>query len=726
MLDKNDQLHAKTRSQLIGASVARREDAPLVTGSAQYVADVQLDEPLHISFVRASEANCRIDEVHCDDAQEMHGVAAVFSGRDCPELSPLEVNPILGEAENQNFEMLARNALHFVGQPFAAVLADTLSHAEDAAEAIYADTSDADSQRVTSLRAAIDTDCCPVFDKRWQEGDFEKASSAAHATVEVEVEHSRLAPSPMETRGIAVKYHEDTGGVTVWLSTQTPHRARKMLAKILDCDGASIRLISPDVGGAFGMKASLYPEEIFAVWAAMTLKRSVRWIAWRNEDFLAASHGRGLICRGKLAVDKEGTFLALDAEINAPLGSWLTTSSAIPAWNAARILPGPYRVTNYDLRSRAYETHTAPFGIYRGAGRPEAAMLMERLVEEASRKTGIESNELRRKNLLAPDELDQRRSTDVRLDSGNYTELLDRLMNSDHYKEALETRSKLRNAGRLAGIGTGFFVEPSGQGWESATIRCHPDGKIEVLSGGSTQGHGRETAYAQIAADELDVDPDNITVRCGDTQDCPNGIGALASRSTGIGGSAVRAAAQELRAKLDNHTNPKETVEACVKYHADGEAWGYGCYLAEVEIDPDTGKLTVHHMHCLDDAGKIINPKMVSGQIIGGVAQGLGEALMESVSYDDSGQLQTGSLMDYALPRASDMPAITLDHTETPSPRNLLGAKGVGEAGTIGAPIAIFNATADALAELGNANLSMPLTSNKIWNEIERLQQEQE
>lgn len=699
----------------VGQSPSRREDHRLLSGAASFVADVALDEALHIGFVRSPVASGHLIGCDLEDALACPGVVAAFHGSHVAHLADLSVNPVLGPVDAMDYPVLATGHLLAVGQPVAAVLATSALMAQDACEQVDVEFDDAPGG--PGIDTADDSAGVP-FSRKWRHGQPERAFEQADHVIDVEVQHPRLAPSPMENRAIAVRFEPDDQSVTVWLSTQTPHRAHTELARMLSRDAGKIRVIAPDTGGAFGLKASLYPEEVLAVWAAFELRRSVRWTATRNEDLLSAAHGRGLTTHGRLALSRDGVFLGLQARIRAPVGCWLTSSSAIPAWNAGRILPGPYRIPSIDLHTCGVRTNTAPVGIYRGAGRPEAAMLMERLVEDAARRIGMDPMELRRINLLSPADLPCRRATGIVLDSGDYPQALAVLEKSAAYGEARKHQQERRARGEIVGIGAGFFVEPCGTGWESASVTVNPDGTVLVRSGGSAQGHGRETAFAQIAGQELDCDMDRVTVRFGDTRDCPNGIGALASRSTAIGGSAVIKAAREALVKSGGTLTPEQPVEASVRYEADGEAWGYGCYLAQLSIDPETGTIGIERLVCLDDAGIIVNPKLAEGQIRGGIAQGFGEAMLERLVYDDDGQLITGSLMDYALPRADDMPKIEIVHMQTPSPANLLGAKGIGEAGTIGAPAAIYNAAFDALAPLGITSLPLPLTGQAIWRAI--------
>ncbi|OUS37439.1 xanthine dehydrogenase [Rhodobacterales bacterium 56_14_T64] len=689
----------------IGQGIARREDAVLVAGMGRYADDIQLRDPLYVSFLRSLVPCGEILNVETDDALVADGVAAVHGGADVTHLGPLAVNPLIPISVQTGFPVLAQAQVQAVGQPVAAVLANSAARAQDAAELIFADIVD---QPIAEPQT--------VAEQSWSAGDGAAAMGQADHIVDCTIRHPRLAPSPLEPRAIAVAYHGDSDTVTVWHSTQTPHRTRSALADILGVDAARIRVIAPHVGGAFGMKASLYPEEVFSVWAAFHHKRDMKWTASRSEEFLSATQGRGVTSKGRLGLRSDGVFLALQAEVEGPVGKWLPNSALTTAWNAARILPSGYNISNLDISTRAVAHNLAPTGIYRGAGRPEANCLIERLVDKAAVVTGLDPLEIRRRNLVASTDLPYRTGTGNLLDSGDYARALTLLEEKAGYAAALRDRDARRSRGELVGLGIGFYLEPSGSGWETAQVTLNADGSVLVASGSSSQGHGRETAFAQIAADVLGVAMGQITVICGDTETCPEGIGALASRSTAIGGSAVMLACEEIKARQDKRETAP--MSADIRYENKGEAWGYGAYMVVLSVDRETGVPTIEQAVAVDDTGRIINPVLVAGQVQGGFAQGLGEAMMEQVIYDGDGQLLTGSFMDYALPRASDMPHLAQHTFETPSPMNALGAKGVGEAGTIGAPAAILNAAIDALRPLGVEDLQMPLTSQALWHAI--------
>ncbi|MCQ0092976.1 xanthine dehydrogenase family protein molybdopterin-binding subunit [Roseovarius sp. M141] len=676
----------------------------LLRGAGQYCDDIALPGALRAIFLRSDVAAGRIAALDVSEVRAMPGVHAVHVGADVADLGALPVNEVLPLEQATPFPILAQGRVHAVGQPVAAILASSRAEGQDAAEAIWLD-----------IAATEMPEPRHIAGRDWTAGDAPAAMAHAAHRVEAQVHHARLAPLSLEPRCIAVRPEPD-GTVTIWQTTQTPHRTRSHLAAILGIDAARIRVIAPDVGGAFGMKASLYPEEVYCVWAALTLGVAVRWSASRSEEFLSATHGRGLTTMGVLGVDGTGRFTALTAEVTAPLGHWLPNSALIPAWNAARVLPGPYGIETVQIKTAAVQENRAPTGIYRGAGRPEAALLLERLVDKAARGTGIDPFEIRLRNLPPKDALPHMTATGQMLDSGDYAGALHLLRRVSRYDARAADMSRRRAAGELAGLGVALFLEPSGEGWESARVTWHANGRVEVDSGSSAQGQVRTRSYAAIAARVLGTAPEDVAVRYGDTKTCPEGIGAVASRSTPIGGSAVHEACSALRAARGAGENLPLSAE--IRFETKGQAWGYGAYLVQLAIDRDTGKATVEAAICVDDAGNMIDAQAVADQIVGGFAQGMGEALMEALHYDEDGQLLTASLMDYAVPRADDMPTLLLYEMQTPSPMNPLGAKGVGEAGTIGAPAAILNAAIDALAPLGVTDLQMPLSPARLWQAI--------
>ncbi len=738
------------RTQWIGQRLRRFEDRALVTGAGSFVTDLHLPGMLSLAFARSNHPHGLIVGLDCAEAEASPGVVAVLTGKDFAGVGEAAVNQVLPQMRHLPFPVLPALEINAVGQPVAAVIAETPLAATEAADLIVAEIEP----------VPLWDDEPPVYRRAWRNGDAESGFAAAAHIARVEIAHARVAPAPMEPRAALANWDDATGFLTAWLSTQTPHRARQDLATILNLPQEQIRVIAPDVGGAFGGKASIYPEDALVALAAMRLKRPILWRGSRSEDFLAATQGRGAIIAGELAIDGEGRFLALRAHLDYPLGHWLPYSAAVPGKNAARILPGPYICATVDIALQGRQANTAATGIYRGAGRPEAAMLMERLADRAAALTGLDPFEIRRRNAVPADAFPHATPTGETLDSGDYVRLLDLAFEAADIDAAYAARAQRRDAGDVCGIGVALYTEPCGHGWESAEVRLDADGRIVAATGSSAQGQGRETGYAQILADVLRQSPQDIFVAHGDTAACPAGIGALASRSTPIGGSAVMLAAEEFREKARNcaarllQAEPDRVeltpdgfaVQVPVRrvlswtdlariaqsdaeivaefgaglrthrvYESEGEAWSSGCVVAHVRIDPETGVLILERIVWVDDAGVVVNPMLVEGQMLGGMAQGIGEALLERMVYDEDGQLLTASFMDYALPRACHMPDVRLSKIETPSPCNPLGAKGIGEAGCVGVPAAIVNAAVDALSPFGVTHLDMPLTSEKLW-----------
>ena len=742
-------IHTKN-PKWIGRELNRFEDRRLLTGAGQFVDDIAPPHCYCLQFIRSKYARGRVRGLNSTDAAAMPGIAAIFTGGDLVELGALQVNAIL-PVQSVHCPIMATNDVNAVGQLLAAVIGDDPQTVRSAAEQVHVD--------IEPLQTEPPTE---VFRWRWVNGDAAAAFAQARHIVKVQFDHARVAPAAVEPRATLANYDRQSGELTAWLSTQTPHRSRHDLARILGLSAEKIRVIAPDIGGTFGGKASIYPEDVVVAWAAWRLGRPVKWCATRNEDFLSATHGRGSRSEGEMALSEDGRILALRARLSFPLGHWLPYSATVPAWNASRILPGPYKIAAVDIETTGAMHHTAPVGIYRGAGRPEAAMLMERLVEQAARAIGVEPNALRRRNLVQAHEFPYRTPTGETLDSGNYEKLLDRTCSRARYSTLLKERDLRRAKGQICGVGTALYVEPCGRGWESASIKINREGRIIAATGSTNQGQGRETTFAQIVADALVLNPHDVTIHHGDTALTPTGIGALASRSTAIGGSALLEATKTFREKacalaaqllqvptdeieLDaggfrrrrgelgfvnwasiaaaafaekSGSNRNFALETSIVYHAKGEVWSSGCCIVPVTIDHETGVLHVERIFCVDDAGVVINPRLTEGQLLGGLVQGLGEAVLERLVYDESGELLTGSFTDYSVPHAANIPEIVLDNLVTSSPLNTLGAKGVGEAGCIGAPAAIVNAVLDALSPLGIRTINTPLTSEKIWKAI--------
>ncbi len=678
----------------------RREDARLLRGQGLYVHDVSLPGMLHAAFVRSPVACGKIVKM----GKACEGAVAVLSAKDLGEHAMPQINPLLPVQRDYHFPVLPLHEVSYAGQPVALVLAYSRDAARLAADA---------------LQAQLVIEEAPSDKKQepWVSIEWGKTSELQGTKVSTELRSPRVQAMSLEPRAAVMAWDEAAQQLTAWLPTQTPSRAQADLAECLGLDRTKVRVIAPDVGGAFGAKASLCIEDFALALAARQAKCALSWQSSRSEEFLSGMQGRGSVLKGSLTVDAQGKFLALDAQVDMSLGAWLPYSAMMPLRNATRILPGPYHVAKVHVSGQATGSHTAPVNIYRGAGRPEAALLMETLVDKAARALQIDPVDLRLRNLIAAHEMPYSTLSGEVLDSGDYARALAYACDSLGYEAARKIQAQRRQAGEVVGIGVGMYIEPCGQGWEAARVSLQADGRIVVASGSPAQGQGHATSFAQIAFDTLSphisCKLEEIEVLLGDTQLCPEGIGALASRSMAIGGSAIVQACAQLVARFKAGEQAPLVEEA--RFTAQ-EAWSYGCAIACVAIDRDTGELAIERIVWADDAGHIISPQLAHGQLLGGLAQGLGQAMMEQIRYDAQDQLLTGSLMDYAVPRACDMPGhIQIESFATPSPNNLLGAKGVGEAGCIGVPAALMNAARDALSPWGECDLSFPLSAEQLW-----------
>jgi carbon-monoxide dehydrogenase large subunit len=690
---------------------ARREDNALLRGRGRFVGDIALQGMLQAAFVRSPYPHALVRQVDTAAATASPGVAAVLTAADFAGLSAPQVNELLPGMVLAAGELLSLTHVRAVGEPVALVLADSLAQAEAGAALVQVDYEEL-APRLPFSEADGPADAA-VAQTVFSSGPL----PAGVATATAQVQMPRVSPAPLEPRACLASWDEGASTLAAWLSTQTPSRARADLARCLGLPLESVRVIAPDVGGAFGGKASVFPEDLLVAHAARRLRRAVRWQSTRAEDLQYATHGRGSRSRGAIWLDDARKIAAVDASFEFSLGHWLPYSAVAPMRNAQRIVPGPYRVAVQQSRATAARSNTAAVNIYRGAGRPEAAVLMERLVDAAAVAAGLDPLQLRLDSVWPRESLPATLPNGETLDRCDLQGLLLQAADAFGYQARRAAQAQRRAAGEFVGLGIGLYVEPCGQGWESARLTCSAPGCYTLATGASAQGQGRETAFAAIAAEALACDPAQVTVLHGDTGTCPVGIGALASRSTAIGGSAVLEAARRLRAELAAGSPLPHTVE--VVYHAQHEAWASGCVMCQVTVDPDTGVLAIEHLEWVDDAGRVIDPVLVHGQMMGGMAQGLGQALMERIVYDEQGQLLTGSFMDYAMPRADDMPrSVRLRSRPTPSAANPLGAKGVGEAGCIGVPAALLNSAYDALGHPPGLQLDFPLTPDQLWRAL--------
>jgi len=687
----------------------RREDPDLLTGQACFVHDVVLDGMAHVAFARSSVAHGRLRGLDTDAARRCPGVVAVFTAQDVGERFIPAINPLLPLRREHRMPLLAMQTVDYAGQPLAIVVAQTRAQARAAAEAVQAD--------IEALPPCVDFATDEALTEVQHSWDAPDASDAPPAVrVQACMTSPRVLAMAMEPRAMAVQVDAAQATMTVWAASQSPSRVRTDVAAAVGLDVAQVRVITPQVGGAFGSKASVCAEDLLVPWAAWRLQRSLRWAATRSEEFAAGMQGRGSVLQGTLECDASGRWLGLQAELDFTLGAWLPFSAVVPLRNAARILPGPYHVQRLRVSGQAGLSHAAPINIYRGAGRPEAALLMETLVEMAARQLGIDPVELRRRNLVRADEMPYRTPTGETFDAGDYVGLLDQACERFGYTHERAWQAQRRAQGECVGIGVALYVEPCGQGWESARVTLHTDGRVEVASGSPAQGQGHLTTFARIAAEALGVSPEQVHVVCGDTAQCPVGVGALASRSIAIGGSAIVQACREALRRRDSGEAGPIVVDTRFE---SAESWSSGCVIVRLRVDIETGQPRIERVVWVDDAGRIIHPELAHGQLVGGFAQGMGQALMERIVYDADGQLLTGSLMDYAVPRAEDMPDLEIDSRSTASTVNLLGSKGVGEAGCIGVPAAILNAARDALSPWGEVSLDLPLRPERVWQVLQ-------
>jgi carbon-monoxide dehydrogenase large subunit len=759
---------AHAHNTWVGRPLRRREDQRLLTGAGRFVDDVQPPGCLHVALVRSPHAHAAVVRVDTALARQAPGVVAAVTGEEVQHLGPMPVNRLVPDMKIPPHPILATGRVRAAGTPVAAVVAESAVAARDAAEVVEVEyeplpaavePESALAPGAPALFEDVPGNRC--FARALRDGDPAAAFARATHRVVLRVATARLSAVPIEPRSVVAAWDDNAEELTLWVSCQAPFRIRGELARLLALPEARVRVIAPDVGGGFGVKSGPYREEILLAWLARRLGRPLKWVATRGEDMITTNHGRGSVCEAELALDGEGRILALRARIASPLGAALLNAAAGPPWNHARLMPGAYAVPACDIEVQGALTPTTSVAAYRGAGRPEAAFCIERLMDAAARATGLDPAEIRRRNFIPNGRFPYRTVTGQVYDSGNYSQALALALEAAHYAELRRTQTERRQRGELVGIGLASYVEPAALGWESGSLKVERSGRVTAITGSSAHGQGHETTFAQVVADCLGVDPDDVVVVHGDTRSGPEGFGTFGSRSVALGGGALARVAAEVRDKgrriaarlLEAAVDDVQPVprgfqvagvpqrrvtwrevataayaggallpdgdtpglEASTYFQAQGEVWSFGAVVAVVVIDRGTGRLTVEKLVWVDDAGTIVNPLLAEGQLHGSLAQGLGQALYERIVYDEHGQLLAGSLMDYALPRAGDMPSVTIEKMHTPSPHNPLGAKGLGEAGCIAIPPAIVNAAVDALTPFGVVHLDMPLTPDRLW-----------
>lgn len=761
-------------SRYTGARVRRKEDPRLITGSATYVDDVRLPGMTHLVVVRSPYAHARINGIDSSRAQAMPGVLAVITGEAlravCGPLSTASEgggSDGTGKIPKPPIYAMATDTVRYVGEPVAAVIAMAPDTARDAADAVDVDY--VLLSPVVDPEQARQPGAPQLYDQiennvgmRWSrtEGEVEDAFERAAVVVKQRIRSQRLAGVPMEGRAVVAAPDGATGGLIVWTSTQAPHWSRNDIAKALGLGQNEVRVIAPEVGGAFGVKIGAYPEDFIVAAAAVMLKRPVKWIETRTESFQATHHGRDQIADIELAAGRDGTIAALRLNVLQDLGSH-PKGTDLPELTG-KMATGCYVIPAVEFRAEGVYTTTMAVGAYRGAGRPEAAYYIERAIDLLAGELGMDPAEVRRVNFIPPERFPYQAAPGVEYDSGNYARALNTALDAAGYRELRREQKAQREQGRYLGIGLASYVEICAFGpWESSTVRVEPGGAVTVFTGISPHGQGQETSFAQLVADHLGADFDRVVVHHGDTGNTPQGNGTMGSRGLVLGGGALMLSLDKLREKacriaahlleaspedvelaegnyrikgaLDRGVSLARIAKAAYGgssalppdiepglettdfFRPEGETFPFGTHLAVVELFRETGEIKLLRYVSIDDCGTIVSPLLVEGQVHGGLAQGIGQALFEEIRYDDNGQLLTGSLLDYTLPKAANLPMFETGHTETRTPHNPLGVKGIGEAATIGSTPAVANAVIDALAPFGIRHLDIPFTPEKIW-----------
>ena len=768
-------------SRLIGARIKRREDPRLIQGLSHYVDDIKLVNTLHCTFLRSDYAHADIKSINTEAAENLSGVVKVITGADIQG----KVGSIPCAAEIEGLKVpdhpaLAVDRVRFVGEPIAAVVATDPYIARDALDLIEVEYDELPV--VVDLDKAIESDSTVIYDEfddniaftmPLDAGDVDAAFAEADHMVSQRFVNQRLIPNSIEPRGVLAEYLPGEGTLTVWSSTQVPHHLKTILSLLLDFPEQLVRVIAPEVGGGFGSKLNVYPEEAVVAYLATQLRKPVKWIEKRSEGFTTTIHGRDQVDYVDMAVKNDGTITALRAKLLANMGAYHQLLTPIIPVLTYLMMSGAYKIPNIKLELIGVFTNKMATDAYRGAGRPEATHIIERMVDLAARKLGMDPKDIRFKNFPQPDEFPLEMATGVAYDSGNYQMSFNKALDAVDYASLRTRQAELRGQGRYMGIGIATYAEicgmgPSvgvaGGGWESGTVRIERTGKVTVLTGVSPHGQGQETSFAQIVADEYGISIDDIVVIHGDTGRQPQGIGTFGSRATAVGGAALIIATKQVKEKMAQiaahmleanaddlvfedgnifvqgspgsavtFADVASTAHVAVNLPPDVEpgleathffepsnfTYPFGAHISIVEVDPETGEIDLQRYVAIDDCGNIINPMLVDGQVHGGIAQGLGQAMYEGAVYDENGQLLTGSFMDYAIPKATQVPRFETEHTTTPSPVNPLGVKGVGEAGTIASSPCLVNAVVDALSPFGITDIDMPMTPNRVWQAIQ-------
>ena len=776
----------------IGASSKRREDIRFLTGEGNYTDDINLHGQAHVFFLRSDIAHGVLNSVDTSAAEGMPGGVKIFTGADFAEVGSIpcgwQVTDKHGAPmQEPRHPVLAEGKVRHVGEPIAAVVAETLSQARDAAEAIVVDITDLPA--VVDMKQAVQEGAPKVHDDLtsnlcydWGFVEENKAAvdkafdDAAHVTT-LELVNNRLVANPMEPRVAVGDYARGTGDHTLYTTSQNPHVIRLLMgAFVLGIPEHKLRVVAPDVGGGFGTKIFHYQEEAFCTFAAKACNRPVKWTSSRSEAFMSDAHGRDHVTKIQMALDADNNFTALRTDTYANMGAYLSTfAPSVPTWLHGTLMAGNYKTPLIYVNVKAVFTNTVPVDAYRGAGRPEATYQLERLVDKCAHELGVDPIALRRQNFIT--EFPYATPVAVEYDTGDYVATMDKLEEIADFAGFDARRNESEAKGKLRGFGVNCYIEACGIApsnlvgqlgaraglYESATVRVNATGGLVVMTGSHSHGQGHETAFPQVIAEMIGIPEEMVEIVHGDTANTPMGMGTYGSRSLAVGGSAMVRATEKIIAKATKiashlleasegdielkdgaftvagtdksvawgdvtlaayvpHNYPLEDIEPGLEetafYDPSNFTYPSGAYACEVELDPETGHVTIDRFAAADDFGNIVNPMIVSGQVHGGIAQGIGQALMENCAYDSDGQLLSASYMDYAMPRASDLPFYTVDHScQTPCTHNPLGVKGCGEAGAIGSPPAVVNAVLDAMRSGGKdvGHIDMPVTPARVW-----------
>jgi len=764
-------------TRFIGKPLKRKEDPRLIQGISHYVDDLQLAGMHYAAFLRTPYAHAKIRSIDLSKARHAPGVVLALSGADVD--GAVQAVPCAAQIPDMKAAarpVLARDRVLFVGEAVAVVVANDRYAARDALDLIEVDYEPLTP--IVNPEKAIAKGAVPIhpghkdnvaFKWELEGGDLKAAFKSADKVIKQRIVNQRLIPVPIEPRGVLADYQPGEGQLTVWSSTQIPHLLRTQIAAMLNFPETLVHVVTPEVGGGFGTKLNVYPEEAMVAYLAIQLGKPVKWIESRRENFQATIHGRDQIDDIEVAIKRDGTILGLRCNVIADLGAYYQLLTPLIPTLTGLMMTGCYKIPAARMEITGVFTNKMSTDAYRGAGRPEATYLIERVLDLVAAELKKDPIEVRRKNFPQPEDFPYATPTGLIYDSGDYQKALDLAVKVADYKKLRQEQAKLRKEGRYTGIGISTYVEICGMGpssampaggWESATVRVEPTGRVSVMTGSSPHGQGQETTFAQMGADILGIDPSQVQVIHGDTSIVPYGIGTFGSRATAVGGTAVYKSLQKVKEKMaciaahivesdpermvfaDGKISAKESakksiafgqavsaayvaktlpaemepgLEATTFFEPSNFTYPFGTHICVVEIDAETGDVKLVRYVAVDDCGNVINPLLVEGQVQGGIVQSVGQALLEEAVYDEQGQLITGELMDYALPRATDMCWIETERTVTPTPVNPMGVKGVGEAGTIGATPALAGAVADALAPFGIHHVDMPFKREKIW-----------